>query len=223
MSACPHRGFTLVEVLVALTIVAMGLAALMSAVSGTANASGYLREKSLAQWIALNRLTEVRLGIQKLSAAAAIGNKNSTSTGDTGELEYAGRQWHYDTRYFDTSIPSMKRVIVRVWAGTTDTKGNPLAETTGFLGTAVAPPGSSGSVNWTQGSEVPQPVAQGAAGAAGAAGQNGQPSGPGRNPSLPVIPGRNGIPGQGIGSSIGSGDSGGTDTSGDPALNGGQP
>ena len=34
------RGFTLVEVLVALMIVAMGLAALMTAVSGTARASG---------------------------------------------------------------------------------------------------------------------------------------------------------------------------------------
>jgi type II secretion system protein I len=42
------RGFTLVEVLVALMVVAMGLAALMVAVSGTARTSGYLRDKTLA-------------------------------------------------------------------------------------------------------------------------------------------------------------------------------
>jgi len=48
-------GFTLVEVLVALMIVAMALAALMVAVSGTARTSGYLRDKTLAQWMALNR------------------------------------------------------------------------------------------------------------------------------------------------------------------------
>ena len=42
------RGFTLVEVLVALIVVAMGLAALMVAVSGTARTSGFLRDKTLA-------------------------------------------------------------------------------------------------------------------------------------------------------------------------------
>jgi general secretion pathway protein I len=136
----PDGGFTLVEVLVALMIVAMGLAALMSAVSGTARTSGYLRDKTLAQWMALNRLTEVRLNL----------NKFGQNT-DTGELNFANRTWHYDTRYFDTSIATMKRVVVRVYAGDAKTKGNPLAESTGFLGSAVAVPGGS-NVDWTSGS-----------------------------------------------------------------------
>jgi general secretion pathway protein I len=135
-----ERGFTLVEVLVALMIVALGLAALMSAVSGTARTSGYLRDKTLAQWMALNRLTEVRLNL----------NKFGQNT-DTGELNFANRTWHYDTRYYDTSIATMKRVVVRVYAGDAKTKGNPLAESTGFLGTALAVPGSS-NVDWTTGS-----------------------------------------------------------------------
>jgi general secretion pathway protein I len=135
-----HGGFTLVEVLVALMIVAMGLAALMSAVSGAARTSGYLRDKTLAQWMALNRLSEVRLNL----------NKFGQNT-DTGELYFANRTWHYDTRYFDTSITTMKRVVVRVYAGDAKTKGNPLAESTGFLGTALAAPGSS-NVDWTTGS-----------------------------------------------------------------------
>jgi type II secretion system protein I len=41
-----RAGFTLVEVLVALMIVAIGLSALMVAVSGTARTSGYLRDKT---------------------------------------------------------------------------------------------------------------------------------------------------------------------------------
>lgn len=130
-------GFTLVEVLVALMIVAMGLAALMVAVSGAARTSGYLRDKTLAQWIALNRLSEVRLNM----------NKFGQNT-DTGELNFAGRTWHYDTRYFDTSIPTMKRVVVRVYVGDAKSKGNPLSESTSFLGTSVSPPGSS-VVDWT--------------------------------------------------------------------------
>ncbi len=144
-------GFTLVEVLVALMIVAMGLAALMTAVSSTARTSGYLRDKTLAQWMALNRLSEVRLNL----------NKFGQNT-DTGELNFANRTWHYDTRYFDTSIPTMKRVVVRVYAGDAKTKGNPMAESTGFLGSAVAVPGSS-NVDWTTGSTAATAGGPGAA------------------------------------------------------------
>jgi general secretion pathway protein I len=167
------RGFTLVEVLVALVIVAMGLAALMSAVSGAARTSGYLRDKTLAQWIALNRLSEVRLTVNKLgpaipttgasslgSGSASSGSTGSTGStssfsqnGDTGQLDFANRTWHYDTRYFDTSFPSMKRVVVRVWAGDAKTKGNPLAESTGFLGASLGTPGNS-NVDWTTGSTM---------------------------------------------------------------------
>lgn len=138
----PSGGFTLVEVLVALMVVAMGLAALMVAVSGTARTSGYLRDKTLAQWMALNRLSEVRLNLTKFGQNA-----------DTGEINFANRTWHYDTRYFDTSIATMKRVVVRVYAGDAKTKGNPLVESTGFLGSSVGQPGSSNTnVDWTLGS-----------------------------------------------------------------------
>ncbi|MGC1387204.1 MAG: type II secretion system minor pseudopilin GspI, partial [Steroidobacteraceae bacterium] len=139
MSRLRNRGFTLVEVLVALMIVAIGLAALMTAVSSTARTSGYLRDKTLAQWIALNRLTEVRLMVNKLGASA-----------DTGELEFANRTWHYDTRYFDTSVAGLKRVVVRVWLGKTDTKSSPVVESYSFMGASVATPGGS-NVDWTAG------------------------------------------------------------------------
>jgi general secretion pathway protein I len=133
------QGFTLVEVLVALVIVALGLTALMVAVNGTATTSGHLRDKSLAQWIALNRLTEIRLNVVKFG-------QNT----DVGEVEFGNRKWHYDTRYFDTSIGSMKRVVVRVYLGDLKTKGNPVAQAIGFLGKMVAPMGSS-NVDWTTG------------------------------------------------------------------------
>jgi general secretion pathway protein I len=133
------RGFTLIEVLVALMIVAVGLTALMVAVNGTARTSGFLRDKTLAQWIALNRLAEVRLNLVKFG-------QNT----DTGELDFGNRKWHYDTRYFDTSIASMKRVVVRVYLGDAKTKGNPVAQAVGFLGGSLATPGSY-IANWTLG------------------------------------------------------------------------
>ncbi len=154
------RGFTLVEVLVALMVVALGLAALMTTVAGTARTSGYLRDKTLAQWIALNRMTEVRLNQSKFGQNL-----------DTGELQFANRTWHYDTRYFNTSIATMKRVVVRVWAGKANTKSNPVVETTGFLGGALGIPGAS-NVDWTQGSTV-APATPGAGGAPGRAARPG--------------------------------------------------
>ena len=176
MSRRAAGGFTLVEVLVALMVVAIGLAALMVAVSGTARTSGFLRDKTLAQWMALNRLTEVRLNLTKFG-------KNT----DTGELNFANRTWHYDTRYFDTSIPTMKRVVVRVYAGDAKTKGNALIEATGFLGSALAPLGSSNSLDWTTGSV---PSAPGTPGAAPAPGTPGTPA-PGTPPVNvpPTLPG----------------------------------
>jgi general secretion pathway protein I len=127
-------------------VVALGLTALMVAVNGTARTSGFLRDKSLAQWIALNRLSEVRLNVTKFG-------QNT----DTGELDFGSRKWHYDTRYFDTSIASMKRVVVRVYLGDAKTKGNPLAQAVGFLGSSVATPGST-TADWTAG-VVTAPVA----------------------------------------------------------------
>ena len=134
-----NRGFTLVEVLVALVVVALGLTALLVAVNGAAHTSGYLRDKTLAQWIALNRLSEVRLNVTKFG-------QNT----DTGELDFASRKWHYDTRYFDTSIASMKRVVVRVYHGDAKTKGNPVAQAVGFLGSSLSPPGAT-IADWTSG------------------------------------------------------------------------
>jgi general secretion pathway protein I len=207
-------GFTLVEVLVALVVVALGLAALMVAVQGAARTSGYLRDKTLAQWIALNRITEVRLTANKGGTAAPVSaintlsnstatatpssSSNFSSTNDTGELQFAGRTWHYDTRYFNTNFPDMKRIVVRVWAGDAKTKSSPIAEATSFYGTSLGQPGIS-NVDWTVGSTAGSLQPCGAGGAGGGAAQ-----GPGRgnvvNGQVVVVGpgGTNCTPAQGI-------------------------
>ncbi len=169
------RGFTLVEVLVALVIVALGLTALMVAVNGTARTSGFLRDKTLGQWIALNRLSEVRLNVVKFG-------QNT----DTGELDFGNRKWHYDTRYFDTSIPSMKRVVVRVYLGDAKTKGNAVAQGVGFLGTSLATPGSQVK-DWTAGT-VAAPIGGTPGPGAGGPGNPITPTPVQPNPTPPVVP-----------------------------------
>ncbi len=55
------RGFTLVEVLVALTIVAVALMASLRAVGSMSTSAFELRQRMLAQWSAENRLAQIRV------------------------------------------------------------------------------------------------------------------------------------------------------------------
>ena len=56
-----ERGFTLVEVLVALTIVSVALMAALRAVGVLTMGSEELRARTLAQWSAENRLAQMRV------------------------------------------------------------------------------------------------------------------------------------------------------------------
>lgn len=130
VSGAGYGGFTLVEVLVALAIVAVGLAALATTTNQTAMTSGYLREKTLAQWIALNRITETRV------SGTVPADEQSE-----GEIEFAGVDWRWELEKIPTAVEGIVRLEARValegakegtWAG----------RATGFMGAALAPPGT---------------------------------------------------------------------------------
>jgi general secretion pathway protein I len=136
-----HRGFTLIEVLVALFVVALGVGALLTTLISSANALNYMRDKSLAQWIAFNRVSEVRL---------ASSRPNPGVTRDT--LEYANTVWRWEQEVTDPGIEGLLRVDVRVarigpvgsvTITTASEGGEELAITgqaIGFIGTSMARP-----------------------------------------------------------------------------------
>jgi general secretion pathway protein I len=132
-SKSPRRGagFTLIEVVVALAIVAIGMSAAILAVGQTASDSTYLRDKTLAHWVAMNRLTEVRLQ----GKAPAV-----DETSD--EVEMAGRKWHWTMTVTQTPVQTMQRIDISVRPAEAP-EGSSLAFVTGFYGAAVAPPGSA--------------------------------------------------------------------------------
>ena len=55
------RAFTLVEVMVALAIIALSLTAIASKMSRMIDTSNSMRERTYASWIAQNKITEMRL------------------------------------------------------------------------------------------------------------------------------------------------------------------
>jgi general secretion pathway protein I len=144
-------GFTLIEVVVALLVVSLGMLGVIQAVSQTASNSGYLRDKTLAHWVGMNRLTEVRL--QK--SAPSI-DKSSD------EVEMGGRTWKWTMDVTQTPVETIRRIDITVRPEDSP-EGTKLATVTGFYGTAVAPPGSA-LVAWQGGD-------------AGGPGQPGQPGG----------------------------------------------
>jgi general secretion pathway protein I len=130
------RGFTLIEVLVALAIVAIGMAAVLSTIGSSAETASYLRDKTFAQWIALNQLAQLRLSTTQ---------QQLPSQGTTeGELDYAGHHWHWQQIVSDAGFPGMLRIDVKVQQ--TDTaagKSAPyIGNAIGIVGDALAQPQS---------------------------------------------------------------------------------
>lgn len=62
-------GFTLIEVLVAIAVIAFVLPALMTLMIKQADYAGVLRDKAIATWIAENKMTELRLAHVFLNSA----------------------------------------------------------------------------------------------------------------------------------------------------------
>ena len=100
-----QRGFTLLEVLVALAIFATVAAAVLTASVRSLQNAARLEDKTLAGWIADNRLTELQLA----SSPPAPGR-------DSRELSFAGRQWQLYSETVTTSDPGLRRVTLWVAA-----------------------------------------------------------------------------------------------------------
>jgi general secretion pathway protein I len=97
------RGFTLLEVLVAMAIVAIGMAAVLGTVTASADTVSYLRDKTFANWIALNQIAQLRLKGQA--------PQPGKSDGDT---DYAARKWHWHQEIVATQLQGMLRIDVSV-------------------------------------------------------------------------------------------------------------
>ena len=141
-----RSGFTLIEVLVALVIAALGLAAVLSVVTNSARDATYLRDKTLASWIALNQITLVR-----------ISNTLPSVDKTSGDVEFANGKWKWQQTVTQTDVAGMRQLEVAV-RHAEDPADSPVATVSGFVGrtqvqappsltsweyTATLPPGAS--------------------------------------------------------------------------------
>jgi general secretion pathway protein I len=135
-------------VLVALAIVAIGMAAVLGALTSSASTVLYMRDKTLAQWVALNHIAEQRLQNQ-------AGQVPQTGKSD-GDVDYAGSKWHWHQEIVATAVQGMVRldVMVRPADSKADDDHGWYVTLSGIIGDAVAAPRGDMPL-WGSGTTVP--------------------------------------------------------------------
>jgi general secretion pathway protein I len=96
-------GFTLIEAMVALVVVALGMMAVHTQLNRYAAAAAYVEQKTLASWIATNKLTELSVG----STWPEVGDYED-------DVEFAGQEWRCDVVVTETDVANLHRVDVSV-------------------------------------------------------------------------------------------------------------
>jgi len=96
-------GFTLIEVLVALSIVVVSFVALYGVIMQMVAATTLMQEKTIASWVAFDRVTELRIAGEYLGA----GEKEDT-------VEMGGISWLYTREVRTTESEDIRQIIVTV-------------------------------------------------------------------------------------------------------------
>lgn len=108
-------GFSLIEALVAMTVLSVSAVTILSTVEEHTRAIAAMSDRATARWIAENRLVELGLGLT-----------------DLAEVTHAGRRdWWVRTTLTDTSDPDLVRVDISV--GPVGDRDQALARLTGFV------------------------------------------------------------------------------------------
>jgi general secretion pathway protein I len=137
------KGFTLVEVMVALAIVAMALPALITLVMTQIDGAAHIRNKSYAMWIAENELTRLNL----LNNKERFPNFKFPEK-ESGKTEMMGLEWQWQfetTPAEEIPVEGVLRLDITInvlgiieegagFKGVNDAvKSDPLAHLTGYV------------------------------------------------------------------------------------------
>jgi general secretion pathway protein I len=117
------RAFTLIEVLVALAILAVALAAGMRALAQSADGAASLRSRTLALWVAQNRLAQAQLADPWPARGVVEGDETQAGT---------RLVWHETVS--DTPNPAFRRIEITV--AEPGIRDYALARLVGYVGNA---------------------------------------------------------------------------------------
>ncbi|WP_432455688.1 MULTISPECIES: type II secretion system minor pseudopilin GspI [unclassified Agarivorans] len=115
-----QRGMTLLEVMVALAVLAIAGTAVMKSASENLLSLNYIQDKTFALWVADNQMAELKLS----------GTWPGTSS-RKGNTEFAGQQWYWRSQGVATSDSDFIAVTLSVYRSAEEKSA--LAEVTSYL------------------------------------------------------------------------------------------
>ena len=121
-----NRGFTLLEVMIALFVIAVALGGVIKVMGNAALNSSRLSSKTFAQWVALNQIAKLQIGNQWPKIDSEV----------KGEEEMANQEWRWvqKTKKPDTTDGSnIRRIELSVWNKNDDSSSSPYVTVVGFL------------------------------------------------------------------------------------------
>lgn len=110
------RGFTLIEVLIALAIIAISLTAIVKTTAYDVEDTIQVQQKSVANWVALNAMNRARLGL----ISTSVQNQKTTML---------NRTWYYSITRKSTPDRYVSKIFVTV---TAKSNGSPIITLRGF-------------------------------------------------------------------------------------------
>ena len=98
---CP--GFTLIELMVALAVLAIGMTAVLHSTHQAGHAGIYLKQKTIAHWVASNQAAELSINREWPEPGVISGTETM-----------ADQTWQWEAEIQGTAVPELRLVTIRV-------------------------------------------------------------------------------------------------------------
>ncbi len=129
-----NRGFTLLEVLVALVVLALSLGAVIQTAGDYTLNQVYLRDRTFAEWVARNQLATTLLEGTVQRRWPSIGQQKGEVEFPEGGTDVGGREWRWVMQVTQTPEEDLRRLDIEVFPLNADEDQSPLARLSGFMG-----------------------------------------------------------------------------------------
>lgn len=121
------NAFTLLEMLLALVVIAVTSVSVSRAISGVAGQTYTLERRTMAHWVGQNQLNQLRISLRQEARPLPVGK-------DTTRISMGLRDWEVQTSIISTDSERLRRVEVDVFELQDGERVGPFDRSIAFMG-----------------------------------------------------------------------------------------